>query len=482
MRHDLTLLTDFYQLTMMNGYFKNKKNDKEAVFDLFYRGIGNPYILTCGLEQIIDYVKNINFSEEDIEYLRNLNYFSEEFLEELKKFKFTGDIYAAEEGTIMFPYEPLVVVKARMFEAQFIETAILCLFNHQTLIATKAFKIRNITKKKLLSEFGTRRAQGPDASIYGARAALIAGFNSTSNVLAGKMFNVPISGTHSHSWVMSFNSELEAFRKYAEIYPDKCILLVDTYDTLKSGIPNAITVFKELKEKGYKPIGIRLDSGDLAYLTKEARKMLDKEGFEDVSIVVSNDLDENIIASLDLQGAKIDAYGIGTKLITGGEVSSLGGVYKLAAIEKENGVFEPKMKFSNSPEKITNPGFKQVVRFVDKTTGKAKADLICLFDEDFSNLEELEIYHPIYTFKRKTLTNFTVRKLLIPIFKNGELVYKVPSIKKIKENVKKSENEIWEEYKRQINPDVYKVDLSDKLWNLKTELLSKKNDNINKFF
>lgn len=480
MRHDLTLLTDFYQLTMMNGYLKNKKEDKVAVFDLFYRGVGNPYILTCGLEQIIDYVKNINFTDEDIAYLRSLNYFSEEFLEELKNFKFTGDIYAAEEGTIMFPYEPLIIVKARMFEAQFIETALLCLFNHQTLIATKAFKIKNITKKRIISEFGTRRAQGPDASIYGARAAVVAGFNSTSNVLAGKMFNIPISGTHSHSWVMSFETELDAFRKYAEIYPDKCILLVDTYDTLNSGVPNAIKVFKELREKGYKPVGIRLDSGDLAYLTKEARKMLDKEGFEDAMIVVSNDLDENIIASLDLQGAKIDAYGIGTKLITGGEVSSLGGVYKLAAIEQEDKTLEPKMKFSDSPEKITNPGFKQVVRFVDKTTGKARADLICLFEEDFSNIDELEIYHPIYTYKRKTLTNFTTRKLLVPIFIKGELVYKVPTIDQIRENVKINENEIWEEYKRQINPDVYKVDLSDKLYNLKQELLLKKRNDIKK--
>lgn len=476
---DLTLLTDFYQLTMMNGYFKNKKEDKIVVFDLFYRGVGNPYILTCGLKQIIEYIKNIKFTKEDIDYLRSLNYFNEEFLEELKNFKFQGDMYACEEGTIMFPYEPLIVVKARMFEAQFIETALLCLFNHQTLIATKAFRIRNITKKKLLSEFGARRAQGPDASIYGARASVIAGFDSTSNVLAGKMFNIPISGTHSHSWVMSFETEIEAFRKYAEIYPDKCILLVDTYDTLKSGVPNAIKVFKELREKGYKPLGIRLDSGDLAYLTKEARKMLDKEGFEDVLIVVSNDLDENIIASLDLQGAKIDAYGIGTKLITGGKTSSLGGVYKLAAIQKEDGEMEPKMKFSDSPEKITNPGFKQVVRFVDKTTGKARADLICLFDEDFSNIDKIEIYHPIYTYKRKILTNFTARKLLVQIFEKGKLVYKIPELEEIKENVKRSENEIWEEYKRQINPDEYKVDLSNKLYNLKQDLLLKKSNNTN---
>ncbi len=386
---NLTLLTDLYQLTMMYGYSKNKQMNEVAVFDVFYRGVGNNYAIACGLEQVVDYVLGLKFEDEDIEYLRSLNTFDEEFLTLLKNFKFTGDIYAVPEGTVIFPQEPILTVKARMFEAQFIETAILCILNHQTLIATKTAKVVYAAKGGSIAEFGLRRAQGPDAGIYGARAAIIAGCQSTSNVLAGKMFDVPVSGTHAHSWVMSFPTELDAFRAYADIYPNKCLLLCDTYDTLGSGVPNAITVFKELRAKGYEPIGIRLDSGDLAYLSREARKMLDEAGFEKAIICASGDIDENILQSLATQNACIDSWGIGTKLITSMDCPSLGGVYKLAGIEID-GVLTPKMKMSDTPAKITNPGFKKIVRLYDKNTDKAIADLIALQEENFDGLDEKE--------------------------------------------------------------------------------------------
>lgn len=467
---DLTLLTDLYQLTMMYGYSKNKQLDKTAVFDVFYRGVGNNYAIACGLEQVIEYIENLRFSEEDLQYLRSLNLFDEEFLALLKDFKFSGDIYAVPEGTVIFPQEPILTVKARLFEAQLIETAILCILNHQTLIATKAAKIVYAAKGGAIAEFGLRRAQGPDAGIYGARAAIIAGCASTSNVLAGKLFDVPVSGTHAHSWVMSFDSELEAFRAYAKMYPDSCLLLVDTYDTLKSGVPNAIKVFNELKAAGHKPLGIRLDSGDLAYLSREARKMLDDAGFTEAKIFASGDIDENVLVSLDSQNAQIDCWGIGTKLITSQDCPSLGGVYKLAAIEN-NGVLEPKLKMSDTPAKITNPGLKKIVRIFDKNTDKAIADLIALKEENFDGLETLEIFHPDFTWKRKTITDFYVKELAVDVIKDGKVVYKSPSVKEIAKYHRECYAQFWNEYKRLLNPHIYKVDLSQKLYNLKQKLL-----------
>ncbi len=467
---NLTLLTDLYQLTMMYGYSKNKQMNEVAVFDVFYRGVGNNYAIACGLEQVVDYVLGLKFEDEDIEYLRSLNTFDEEFLTLLKNFKFTGDIYAVPEGTVIFPQEPILTVKARMFEAQFIETAILCILNHQTLIATKTAKVVYAAKGGSIAEFGLRRAQGPDAGIYGARAAIIAGCQSTSNVLAGKMFDVPVSGTHAHSWVMSFPTELDAFRAYADIYPNKCLLLCDTYDTLGSGVPNAITVFKELRAKGYEPIGIRLDSGDLAYLSREARKMLDEAGFEKAIICASGDIDENILQSLATQNACIDSWGIGTKLITSMDCPSLGGVYKLAGIEID-GVLTPKMKMSDTPAKITNPGFKKIVRLYDKNTDKAIADLIALQEENFDGLDELEIFHADFALKIKKITSFYVKELGKQIIKDGKLVYDLPQVKEIAKYHKQSYGEFWNEYKRMLNPHIYKVDLSQKLYDLKQSLI-----------
>ena len=357
-----------------------------------------------------------------------------------------------------------------MFEAQLVETAILCILNHQTLIATKAAKVVYAANGAAVAEFGLRRAQGPDAGIYGARAAIIAGCKSTSNVLAGKMFDVPISGTHAHAWVMSFNSEYEAFRAYADMYPDACLLLVDTYDTLKSGVPNAIKVFKELRASGHEPIGIRLDSGDLSYLSQEARKMLDEAGFENAKICASGDIDETILMSLHAQDAKIDTFGIGTKLITSMDCPSLGGVYKMAAIE-ENGKLVPKLKMSDTPGKITNPGFKKIVRIYDKKTDKALADLICLQEESFDGLDELEIFDPNFTYKRKTITDFYVKELTTLIISKGQLVYKLPTVKEIAEYHKEAYGEFWNEYKRLLNPHIYKVDLSQKLYDMKQGLL-----------
>lgn len=455
---------------MMYGYSKNTQMNEVAVFDVFYRGVGNNYAVACGLEQVVDYILGLNFTDEDIEYLRSLNTFDEEFLSLLKDFKFTGDIYAVPEGTVIFPQEPILTVRARMFEAQFIETAILCILNHQTLIATKTAKVVYAAKGSAIAEFGLRRAQGPDAGIYGARAAIIAGCASTSNVLAGKMFDVPVSGTHAHSWVMSFPSELDAFRAYADIYPAKCLLLCDTYDTLGSGVPNAITVFKELRAKGYEPIGIRLDSGDLAYLSREARKMLDDAGFPNAKICASGDIDENVLQSLATQNAAIDTYGIGTKLITSMDCPSLGGVYKLAGIEID-GVLVPKMKMSDTPAKITNPGFKKIVRLYDRNTNKAIADLIALQEETFDGVDELEIFHPDFSWKRKKITNFYVKELGRQIICSGKLVYDLPSVKEIAAYHKASYGEFWNEYKRMLNPHIYKVDLSQKLFDLKQSLI-----------
>lgn len=469
---NLTLLTDLYQLTMLNGYAKNGQKDKIAVFDVFYRGVNNNYAIACGLDQVIEYINNLHFDDDDIAYLRSLNIFDESFLKELAGFRFTGDIYAVKEGEVIFPQEPILTVKARLFEAQLIETAILCILNHQTLIATKASKIVHETKSGTVAEFGLRRAQGPDAAIYGARAAIIAGCASTSNVLAGKMFDVPVSGTHSHSWVMSFTSEYDAFKAYAQIYPDKCMLLVDTYDTLESGVPNAIRVFNELKAQGHKPVGIRLDSGDLAYLSREARKMLDAAGMQDVKICASGDIDEKVLQSLAAQGACIDTWGIGTKLITSEDCPSLGGVYKLAAIEDGNGNMVPKLKKSDTPAKITNPGEKKIIRFYDKTSREPIADLIALREENYSGAESVEIFHPVYTWKKKVLTDFVMEELMVQVFKDGKQVYNSPCVKDIAKYHRERMDAFNDSYKRILNPHIYKVDLSHKLYDLKQHLIN----------
>lgn len=466
---NLTLLTDLYELTMMNGYVECGMSERQAVFDLFFRRTEQlDLALVAGLEQAVEYINNLHFDKSDIKYLKSLNIFGDKFFERIKNFKFSGDIYGMREGEIAFPNEPILTIKAPLFEAQLIETALLNLINHQTLIATKTMKITQETEGGV-AEFGLRRAQGPDAGIYGSRASIIGGCLSTSNVLAGKTFGVPITGTHAHSWVMSFPSELESFRAYASVYPDKCLLLVDTYDTLKSGLPNAIKVFDEVKAKGYEPVGIRIDSGDLAYLTKQSRKMLDSAGHTKAKIFVSGDIDEEIISSLNTQQAKIDGWGIGTKLITGYPMSALGGVYKMASIE-ENNFLEPKMKVSDTEVKITNPGFKTVYRIYDED-GMARADLIALREEKFDQAKPLTIFHPVETWKKKTFIKYSLRELCIPIYISGEQVYKIPALEKTVEYAKKCREEFWAEYRRLVNPHIYKVDLSDGLYDLKRELL-----------
>ena len=470
---NLTLLTDFYELTMMYGYFKSGKMNDIAVFDVFFRQTGSiSYSIFCGLEQVVEYIENIKFEKDDIEFLRKQGVFDEDFLHCLENFKFTGDIFAVREGTVVFPQEPLLIVRAPIFQAQLLETAILNLINHQTLIATKASKVCYEAGNASVLEFGLRRAQGPDAGIYGARAAIVGGCVSTSNVLAGKNFDVPVGGTHAHSWVMSFESELKAFETYAELYPDNCLLLVDTYDTLKSGVPNAIKVFKKLREKGHKPVGIRIDSGDLAYLTVKARKMLDEAGFKDAKIFASGDIDERIIDTLKDQKACIDSWGIGTKLITSFDNPSLGGVYKLAGIY-EKGKLIPKLKKSDTAAKITNPGLKKIYRIYDKNTDMAIADLITLFDEKIDESKTLTIFHPEETWKQITIDNFYAKELMVQVYKKGKLVYNLPSLKEIVAFSKADKETFWDEYKRRVNPQIYKVDLSKKLFNLKSSLLKK---------
>ncbi len=469
---NLTMMTDLYQLTMMNGYLKNGMQDNIAVFDLFFRPLQNKsvYAVMAGLEQAIEYVENLHFEKEDLEYLRSLKIFGEDFIEYLRNFKFSGEIYAVEEGTPVFPREPLIRVKAPIMEAQLMETALLNIINHQTLIATKASKVVAAAAPGLVHEFGLRRAQGPDAGIYGARAAIIGGCAGTSNVLTGQLFDVVVSGTHAHSWVMSFPDELSAFRAYADMYPDGCLLLVDTYNTLKSGVPNAITVFKELRAKGHEPRGIRLDSGDLAYLSKRARKMLDEAGFENAKIFASGDLDENVIWDLKMQGAKLDVYGVGTKLITSDDMPALGGVYKMAA-EIVNGVTVPKIKVSENAVKVTNPGYKQFYRLYSKEDNKAVADLITLDDEVVDETQPLTIFDPVDTWKKMTLENFRAEPMLKPIFVDGKKVYNSPSLKEIQKYHFAQMDTLWDEYKRLTRPHVYKVDLSQKLYDLKHKLL-----------
>ena len=469
---NLTMLTDLYQLTMMYGYLKSGMRDNIATFDMFYRSKDESthYAIMAGLEQLIDYLKNLHFDEEAIDYLRSLGIFDEEFMQELRDFKFSGDVYAVPEGTIVFPGEPLVRVTAPIFEAQLVETALLNIINHQTLIATKASRVVQAAEGGTVMEFGLRRAQGPDAGIYGARAAIIGGCKSTSNVLTGQMYSIPIAGTHAHSWVMSFPDEITAFRKYAEMFPTSCLLLVDTYDTLKSGVPNAITVFNELRAAGHEPVGIRLDSGDLAYLSREARKMLDAAGFPNTIICASGDLDENLIRDLKLQGACIDTWDVGTKLITSEDCPSLGGVYKMSA-ETIDGQVIPKIKISENPVKITNPGIKRLWRIYDNKTGKATADLIALSHESYDTSKPLTIYDPVNTWKSMTLTDYSMKELQVQIFDKGECVYESPSLKEIQQHCAEDLDTFWDQYKRLLNPHRYKVDLSDSLWMLKNSML-----------
>lgn len=476
-RQNLTLLTDLYELTMMQGYFKNENANQTVIFDMFYRTnpLESGYAVMAGLEQLIQYIKELRFEKEDIDYLRSLNIFREDFLEYLKSFRFTGTIYSIPEGEVIFPREPIVKVIAPIMQAQLVETAILNIINHQSLIATKTSRVCFAAKGDGVMEFGLRRAQGPDAGTYGARAAMIGGCIGTSNVLCGQLFDVPVKGTNAHSWVMSFPDELTAFRKYAEIYPDACLLIADTYDSLKSGVPNAIKVFEELREKGIHPkqYGVRFDSGDLAYLSKKARKMLDDAGFPDAIISASNDLDEFLIDSLKAQGAMITSWGVGTNLITSKDWPAFGGVYKLAAVRAKDGTFIPKIKLSENSEKITNPGNKKIYRVYDEE-GKIKADLICLEDETFSEKEDLLLFDPQEPWKKTYLKpgQFTLREIMIKVFDEGKCVYDSPSVMEMREFCKKELDTLWDETRRLVNPHNVHVDLSRKLYDMKINLLN----------
>ena len=474
---NLTLMTDLYQLTMMQGYFESQSAET-VVFDAFYRKnpCGNGYAIAAGLDQVIDYIKNLHFSEEDVTYLGSLGIFHEEFLNYLRVFHFEGDIYAIPEGSVVFPHEPLLKVVAPIMQAQLVETAILTILNHQSLIATKAARVVQAAAGDGVMEFGLRRAQGPDAGVYGARAAMIAGCKGTSNVLAGQLFDVPVLGTHAHSWIMSFPDEYTAFKKYAELYPNACTLLVDTYDTIRSGVPNAIRVFTEMRESGMelKNYGIRLDSGDLAYLSKEARKMLDAAGFHDAVISASSDLDEYLIDSLKAQGATITSWGVGTNMITSKDCPAFGGVYKLAGVQDPaTGEFMPKIKLSENTAKVTNPGNKKILRIYDKESGKIRADLICLAEEEYSEADDLIIFDPIETWKKTKFKagTYTLREMLVPVFQKGECVYTSPSVMEIRDYCTREKDTLWEETKRFANPHEVYVDLSEKLFRIKNDLL-----------
>lgn len=464
------MMTDLYQLTMMYGYFKHGMAGNEGVFDVFFRPKSNiTYAIAAGLQSVIDYINNLHFGPEDQAYLRSLDLFDEPFLAYLGELRFTGEIYAVPEGTVVFPYEPLVRVRAPILQAQLIETALLTFVNHQTLIATKASRVCYAAEGGAVLEFGLRRAQGADAGIYGARAAVIGGCSSTSNVLAGEMFGIGVSGTHAHSWVMSFPDELSAFRAYADTFPKACLLLVDTYDTLRSGVPNAITVFRELRERGYEPMGIRLDSGDLAYLSKRARVMLDEAGFPQAKICASSDLDENVIRDLKMQGCRIDTWGVGTRLITSEDNPALGGVYKMAA-EVVDGRMVPKIKLSDNPAKVTNPGYKKLFRLYGPD-GMAIADLIALEEETLDETKPLRIFDPEHSYKNMLVEQFTARELLVPVFREGRQVYTSPSVAEIRAYARRELDTMWDEYRRLMQPHIYKVDLSDRLYDLKKRLI-----------
>lgn len=473
-KNNLSLLADFYEFTMGNGYFESGKKDEICYFDMFYRSAPDnaTYAIIAGLEQVIEYFENLSFSEADIEFLRGKKLFSEEFLDYLANFKFECDVWAMPEGTVAFPSEPILIVRGPAIQAQMLETMVLLTINHQSLVATKANRIVRAAKGRPVSEFGSRRAQGYSGANEGARAAYIGGCVGTANTLAEKIYGVPALGTMAHSWVQMFPSEIDAFRAYARTYPDSCTFLVDTYNTLKEGVPNAIKVFdEEVVPKGHRPVAVRIDSGDIAYLSKKTREMLDAAGYEDVKIMASNSLDEYTIENLFMQGAKIDLFGVGERLITSKSSPVFGGVYKLTAVEEE-GKIVPKIKISENITKITNPGFKNLYRFYDKDSGKALADLITLNNEEIDDSEPIEIFHPVYTWKRKIIENYRAEKLLVQIYDKGKLVYDPPALDDIKKRAEQQLDSLWEEMKRLDNPQEYIVDLSFDLWKLKNDLLA----------
>ncbi len=469
-----TMLCDFYELSMANGYFHSPVGDRISYFDVFFRNVPDKggFAIAAGLDQVIDYIQKLKFTDEDIAYLRAHGGFGEDFLTYLKNFKFTGDIWAVPEGTPIFPREPIMTVRAPAMQAQFIETFVLLTLNHQSLIATKANRIVRAAEGRPIAEFGSRRAQGPEGAILGARAAYIAGCAGTACVQADRDYGVPATGTMAHSWVQMFDDEYTAFKTYCELYPNNATLLVDTYNVLKSGVPNAIRAFQEvLLPQGITKCGIRMDSGDLTYLSKKARKMLDDAGLTECKIVASNSLDEYIIRDLLRQGAQLDSFGVGERLITSKSEPVFGGVYKLAAVEKEDGSIVPKIKISENPEKLTNPHFKKLYRLYDNVSGKAFADVLCVYDEEIDDSRDLELFDPAHPWKRKTCTNFTSRVLLEPIFKDGKLVYKSPSIHEMKKYCANQVDLLWDEVKRFENPHTYYVDLSPKLYQIKNDLL-----------
>ena len=473
---NLTMLCDFYELTMSYGYFEHGYRDRITYFDVFYRQCpdGGGFAIAAGLEQIIQYIQELHFDPEDIEYLRGRNLFSEEFLEYLANFKFTGDIWAVPEGTPVFPKEPIMTVRAPAIEAQLIETFLLLSINHQSLIATKANRVVRAAQGRTVLEFGSRQAQGADAAILGARAAYIGGCNGTACTISDQLFGVKAGGTMAHAWVQMFDTEYEAFKTYCQLYPNNATLLVDTYNTLKSGVPNAIRAFNEvLKPLGITKCGIRLDSGDMTYLSKKARQMLDEAGWTECQISVSNSLDEHIIQDILRQGAQIDLFGVGERLITARSEPVFGGVYKLVAVEREDGIIQPKIKISENVGKITNPHFKKLYRFYGNDTGKAIADYLCVYDETVDDSGEFEIFDPDATWKTKTVYDFTAKELQVPIFKNGELVYECPSLEEVRAYCLAQVDTLWDEVKRFDNPHTYYVDLSRKLWDIKYGLLKK---------
>jgi len=471
---NLSMLCDFYELTMGNGYFQYGYKDRITYFDVFYRSVPDHggFAIAAGLEQVVEYIQDLHFGPDDIAYLRGRKLFSEEFLEYLANFRFTGDIFAVPEGTPMFPKEPILTVRAPAIQAQLIETYLLLALNHQSLIATKANRVCRAAQGRTVLEFGSRRAQGVDGAIYGARAAYIGGCAGTACTISDQLFGVPAGGTMAHAWVQMFDTQYEAFKTYCEIYPNNPTLLVDTYNTLKKGIPDAIRAFNEvLRPKGLTKCGIRLDSGDMAFLTKEARKMLDAAGWESCKISVSNSLDEHIIQGLLRQGAQIDLFGVGERLITAKSEPVFGGVYKLTAVEDTEGNVIPKIKISENVGKITNPHFKKLYRFYGNDTGKAIADYLCVYDETVDDSQDITIFDPEATWKRKRVYNYTAKELQVPIFRNGELVYQLPTLQEIQDYCRKEVDTLWDEVKRFDNPQTYYVDLSQKLWDIKYNLL-----------
>ncbi len=474
MKRNLTMLTDFYELTMANGYFQKGIANRKAYFDMFFRRVPDDggYAVMAGVEQLIEYFKDLSFTNEDIEYLRSKNCFSEDFLDYLRHFQFECDVWAVPEGTPIFPGEPIVTVSGPMIQAQFVETAVLLTINHQTLIATKASRIKRAAKGRVVLEFGSRRAQGYDAAILGARATYIGGCDGTACVISDRDYAIPAGGTMAHSWVQMFDSEYEAFISYAEVYPDNCVFLVDTFNVLKSGVPNAIKAAKEYMEpRGIQLKAIRLDSGDIAYLSIKAREMLDQAGLHDVKIMASNSLDEFIVQDLLMQGAQIDSFGIGERMITAKSEPVFGGVYKLVAVDDKDGNIIPKIKISENVEKITTPHYKTVYRLFDNHTGKAIADVITIFDEVIDDSKPYVIFHPTYTWKKRRVTDFTAKKLLVQLFDKGKPVYESPDIETIKAYCQQQVDTLWSEITRLENPQTYFVDLSEKLWQVKNELL-----------